>query len=103
MKKQNGKKAAAKDRETNGNGNGKAKVAKPEAVGARYTIGVTETVKRGFLKEMCDFTRKKGTVTEEMLVKEFVGRTINKHPIDKARMARYIRYCINNGQFKEAK
>lgn len=69
MKKQSAtdvKKAAANDEEEE---NGKAEKAKvttslrpvpPEP--ERYTIGVTTTVKRGFLKEFCDFTRKKGTV-----------------------------------------
>src|SRR5258706_287959 len=51
------KRAAANDKE-NGNGKEPAKAAKP-ADDAKYTIGSTETVKRGFLKEFCDFTRKK--------------------------------------------
>lgn len=56
-----------------------------------------------FLLEFCDFTRKKGTVDAEMLVKEFSGRQIDGHKVDAARVARYIRYCVNNGQFKVAK
>jgi hypothetical protein len=110
MKKQgttDAKRAAANDKE---NGNGKAEKAKvttslrtvpPEP--ERYTIGSTETVKRGFLKEFCDFTRKKGTVDAAMLIAEFAGRQIDGHKIDAARVHRYIRYCINNGQFKIAK
>jgi hypothetical protein len=52
------KKAAANDRE---NGNGKAppkasKRTKP-ASDEKYTIGSIDTVKRGFLKEFCDFTK----------------------------------------------
>jgi hypothetical protein len=43
----------------------------------RYTVGSTETVKRGFLKEFCDFTRKKGTVNAAMLIAEFAGRPID--------------------------
>src|SRR5271170_6322166 len=102
MKKQgtttDGKRAAANDKQ---NGNGKAEKAKvttslrtvpPEP--ERYTIGSTETVKRGFLKEFCDFTRKKGTVDAAMLIAEFSGRTIDKHKIDAARVHRYIRYCV---------
>ena len=107
MKKQgttDAKKAAANDKE---NGNGKAKVTtslrtvppEPE----RYTIGSTETVKRGFLKEFCDFTKKKGTVDAAMLIAEFAGRQIDGHKIDAARVHRYIRYAVNNGQFKKAK
>jgi hypothetical protein len=100
------KRAAANDKPENGNTE-KAKVTtslrtvppEPE----RYTIGSTETVKRGFLKEFCDFTRKKGTVDAAMLIVEFSGRTIDKHKIDAARVHRYIRYCVNNGQFKVAK
>jgi hypothetical protein len=99
------KKAAANDKE-----NGKAEKAKvttslrtipPEP--ERYTIGSTETVKRGFLKEFCDFTRKKGTVDATMLIAEFSGRQIDGYKIDAARVHRYIRYALNNGQFKIAK
>lgn len=64
MKKQattDAKKAAANDKE-NGNGKAKAKSVKPCPVDEKYTIGSTETMKRGFLKEFCDFARKKGTV-----------------------------------------
>ena len=109
MKKQaatDAKKAAANDKPENGKGE-KAKVTtslrtvppEPE----RYTIGSTETVTRGFLKEFCDFTRKKGTVDAAMLIAEFAGRQIDGHKIDAARVRRYIRYCVNKGQFKKAK
>jgi hypothetical protein len=104
MKKQattDAKKAAANDKE-NGNGKAPAKAPKP-AEDAKYTIGSTDTVRRGFLKEFCDFTRKKGTVDAETLVKEFSGRQIDGHKIDAARVHRYIRYAVNNGQFKKAK
>ena len=104
MKKQgatDAKRAAANDKE-NGTGRAPAMAPKP-ADDARYTIGSTETVKRGFLKEFCDFTKKKGTVDGETLVKEFSGRQIDGHKVDAARVARYIRYCVNNGQFKKAK
>jgi hypothetical protein len=69
----------------------------------RYQIGQTDTVKRGFLKEFCDFTRKKGTVSAEMLIAEFAGRQIDGHKIDAARVHRYIRYSVNHGHFKLAK
>lgn len=100
------KKAAANDKPENWKAE-KAKVTtslrtvppEPE----RYTIGSTETVRRGFLKEFCDFTRKKGTVDAAMLIAEFAGRQIDGHKIDAARVHRYIRYCVNNGQFKVAK
>src|SRR5258708_34492520 len=100
------KKAGANDKPENGKAE-KAKVTTslrtvppdPE----RYTIGSTETVKRGFLKEFCDFTKKKGTVDAAMLIAEFAGRQIDGHKIDAARVHRYIRYAVNNGQLKKAK
>jgi hypothetical protein len=109
MKKQaatDAKKAAANDKPENGTAE-KAKVTtslrtvppEPE----RYTIGSTETVRRGFLKQFCDFTRKKGTVDVAMLIAEFAGRQIDGHKIDAARVHRYIRYAVNHGQFKKAK
>jgi hypothetical protein len=101
-----GKKAAANDKPENGTAE-KAKVTtslrtvppEPE----RYTIGSTETVRRGFLKEFCDFTKKKGTVDAAMLVAEFAGRQIDGHKIDTGRVHRYIRYAVNNGQLKKVK
>lgn len=104
MKKQpiDAKKAAANDKPENGKAE-KAKRSPKPAEDAKYTIGSTETVKRGFLQEFCDFTRKKGTVDAAMLIAEFAGRQIDGHKIDAARVQRYIRYCVNNGQFKKAK
>jgi hypothetical protein len=110
MKKQgmtDAKRAAANDKPENG----KDKTTKDEkatrsskpAEDAKYTIGSTDTVKRGFLKEFCDFTRKKGTVDAAMLIAEFAGRQIDGHKIDAARVHRYIRYAVNHGQFKKAK
>jgi len=104
MKKQpvDAKKAAANDKE---NGNEKTtKAAKPtKPADEKFVIGVTDTVRRGFLKEFCDFTRKKGTGDAAMLIAEFAGRQIDGHEIDAARVHRYIRYCVNNGQFKVVK
>src|ERR1039458_3801637 len=97
------KKAAANDRE---NGNEKATKAVQRANPAadeKYTIGSIDTVKRGFLKEFCDFTRKKGTIDAAMLIAEFDGRQIDGHKIDAGRVRRYIRYAVNNGQFKPVK
>jgi hypothetical protein len=93
---------AANDRPENGKAEKAKKSSKP-ADDAKYTIGSTETVKRGFLKEFCDFTRKKGTVDAAMLIAEFAGRQIDGHKIDGARVHRYIRYAVNNGQFKPVK
>jgi hypothetical protein len=97
------KKAAANEKE---NGTGKATKAVKRtnpAADEKYTIGSIDTVKRGFLKEFCDFAKKKGTIDADTLVKEFSGRQIDGHKVDAARVARYIRYCVNNGQFKVAK
>ena len=69
----------------------------------RYQIGQTDTVKRGFLKEFCDFTRRKGTVSAETLIAEFAGRQIDGHKIDAARVHRYIRYSVNHGHFRLVK
>ena len=105
MKKQgttDAKKAAANDKE-NGNGKESAKATPKPAEDTKYTIGSTETVKRGFLKEFCDFTRKEGTVDAAMLIAEFAGRQIDGHKIDAVRVRRYIRYAVNNGQFKVVK
>ena len=95
------KKAAANDKE---NGKGKVSAKAPQPTDdTKYTIGSTDTVRRGFLKEFCDFTRKKGTVDAAMLIAEFAGRQIDGHKIDAARVHRYIRYAVNNGQFKVVK
>ena len=79
------------------------KATKAEKPAERYQIGQTETVKRGFLKEFCDFTRKKGAVSAEMLIAEFAGRQIDGHKIDAARVHRYIRYSVNHGHFRLVK
>jgi hypothetical protein len=104
MKKQaatDAKRAAANDKE---NGEGKAPSKAPaQAEDVKYTIGSTDTVRRGFLKEFCDFTRKKGTVDAAMLIAEFAGRQIDGHKIEAARVHRYILYAVNKGQFKRAK
>ena len=64
--------------------------SEPPGADEKYVIGSIDTVKRGFLKEFCDFTKKKGTVDAETLVKEFSGRQIDGHKVDAARVARYI-------------
>ena len=78
----------------------KAPKAKPDE---RYTIGQTDTVRRGLLKEFCDFVRKKNTVTLEQLVAELAGRTIDKHPVNAARVARYVGYAKAHGHIKVVK
>ena len=104
MKKQSAdaKQKAANDK-PNGNGKTKAKAVNPRPVDEKYTIGSTETVKRGFLKEFCDYVREKKIVDAAMLIEAFSGRTIDKRKIDAARVHRYIRYAINHGQLKVAK
>jgi len=100
-----GKRAAANDEPENGRTEKapkKLRAAKP-AEDAKYTIGQTDTVKRGFLKEFCDFTRKKGTVSAEILIAEFAGRQIDGHKVDAARVHRYVGYAKNNGLIKLVK
>ena len=109
MKKQgttDAKRAAANDKPENGKTE-KAKAAtslrtvppEPE----RYTIGSTETVRRGFLKEFCDFTKKKGTVDAMMLIAEFNGRQFDGRKVTTDRVHRYISYCRNHGILKTVK
>ena len=99
-----GKRAAANDKpETEAKKADAPKVGKAETPAERYQIGQTETVKRGFLKQLCDFTRKKGTVNAEVLISEFAGRQIDGHKVDAARVHRYIRYSVNHGHFKLVK
>jgi hypothetical protein len=99
------KKAAANDKENGKDEKTKVttslKTVPPEP--ERYTTGSTETVKRGFLKEFCDFTKKKGTVDAAMLIADFASRQIDGREIDAARVHRYIRYAVNYGQFKVTK
>ena len=107
MKKQgttDAKRAAANDKE---NGNGKTEKAKvttslrtvpPEP--ERYTIGSTETVKRGFLLEFVKFAKAKGTVDAMMLIAEFNGRQFDGRKVTVERVHRYISYCRNHGILK---
>jgi hypothetical protein len=92
MKKQaatDAKKAAANDKPNNGTTERtkvttSLRIVPPEP--ERYTIGSTETVKRGFLKKFCDFTKKNGTVDAATLIAAFAGRQIDGHKIDAARV-----------------
>ena len=104
MKKQgtsDAKKRAANDVEKDETP--KAAAAKAEGPAEKYTIGQTDTVKRGLLKEFCDFVQKKSVVTLEQLVAEFAGRTIDKHPVTAARIGRYVGYAKAHGHIKVAK
>ena len=101
MKKQaaNGKKAAANDKPEPAN---TTKGSKP-AEDAKYTIGSTETVRRGFLLAMVEFAKARGTVDHAALVKEFSGRQFENRKVDSARITRYLSYCRNHGILKVAK
>jgi hypothetical protein len=106
MKKQSttdAKRAAANDKPENGKAEKAKKVSKPTEPDAKFTLGSIDTVKRGFLLEFVKFVKAKGTVDAAMLIAVFAGRQIDGHKIDAARVHRYIRYCVNNGQFKVAK
>ena len=105
MKKQgtsDANKRAANDAETNDTTKA-AKAPKAEKPVEKYTIGQTQTVRRGLLKEFCDLVRKKGVVTLEQLVAELAGRTIDKHPVTAQRIARYVGYAKAHGHIKVVK
>ena len=96
------KRAAANDRPENGKAEKAKKSSKP-AEDVKYTIGSTETVKRGFLLEFVKFVKAKGTVDAAMLVKEFSGRQIDGKKITAERIHRYIAYSRNHGLIKTVK
>jgi len=105
MKKQgatDAKRAAANDRPENGKAEKAKKPSKP-AEDAKYTIGSTETVKRGFLLEFVKFVKARGTVDAAMLVKEFSGRQIDGKKITAERIHRYTAYSRNHGLIKMVK
>ena len=105
MKKQgatDAKRAAANDRPENGKAE-KARKSSKSVEDAKYTIGSTETVKRGFLLEFVKFVKAKGTVDAAMLVKEFSGRQIDGKKITAERIHRYIAYSRNHGLVKMVK
>jgi hypothetical protein len=106
MKKQgatDAKRAAANDKPENEKA-AKAKKSSKPAEDAKYTIGSTETVKRGFLLEFLKFfVKAKGTVDAAMLVKEFSGRQIDGKKITAERIHRYIAYSKNHGLIKVVK
>ena len=106
MKKQgatDAKRAAANDKPENGKAEKAKKSSKP-AEDAKYTIGSTETVKRGFLLEFVKFVKAKGTVDAAMLIKEFSGRQIDgSKKITAERIHRYIAYSRNHGLIKMVK
>ncbi len=98
------KRAAANDKPENGKTEkAPKKTSKPTEPDAKFTLGSIETVKRGFLLEFVKFVKAKGTVDAAMLIAEFAGRQIDGHRIDAARVHRYIRYAVNNGQLKVVK
>lgn len=100
MKKQgatDAKRAAANDKPENGKAAKTKKSSKPPE-DAKYTIGSTETVKRGFLLEFVKFVKAKGTVDAAMLVKQFSGKKITAE-----RIHRYIAYSKNHGLIKVVK
>src|ERR1700746_712997 len=70
---------------------------------AKFTIGSTETVKRGFLLELAKFAKAKGTVDASMLITEFNGRQFDGRKVTVERVHRYIAYCRTHGILKAAK
>lgn len=105
MKKQgatDAKRAAANDRPENGKAEKAKKSSKP-GEDAKYTIGSTETVKRGFLLEFAKFVKAKVTVDAAMLIAEFSGRQVDGRKVTVDRIHRYVAYAKNHGIIKVAK
>jgi hypothetical protein len=107
MKKQgttDAKRAAANDKPENGKAEkAPKKTSKPTEPDAKFTLGSTDTVKRGFLLEFVKFCKAKGTVDAAMLIAEFSGRQIDNKKITVERVHRYISYCRNHGILKASK
>jgi hypothetical protein len=102
MKKQgamDAKRAAANDREENGKTENGTKAPKPAE---HFKLGDVSKVKRGFLKAVVDFTKKKGAVDATILIEEFAGRQIDGKKITAGRVHRYIGYCKTHGIFVKA-
>jgi hypothetical protein len=98
------KQRAANDKPDNG---GKAKKVQKRSAGkdaaAKFTVGSTATVKRGFLLEFVKFVQTKGTVDSAMLIAEFNGRQFDGRKVTVERIQRYIAYSRNHGIIKVVK
>ena len=70
---------------------------------AKFTIGSTETVKRGFLLEFVKFVKAKGPVDAARLIAEFNGRQFDGRKVTVERINRYIAYSRNHGIIKVVK
>ena len=73
---------------------------KPEK---RYVVGSTDTVKRGWLKEMIDWASKQDSVSVASIFRKFGGRTIDGHRVSELRCRRYVSYCVSHGILKLVK
>lgn len=70
---------------------------------AKFILGSTETVRRGFLLEFVKFVEAKRTVDAAMLISEFNGRQFDGRKVTVERIHRYIAYSRNHGIIKDAK
>ena len=95
------KQRAANDKPDDGGKAAKVTGKKDEA--AKFTIGSSETVKRGFLLEFAKFVKAKGTVDAAMLIAEFNGRQFDGRKVTVERIIRYIAYSRNHGIIKVVK
>jgi hypothetical protein len=93
------KRAAANDRPDSDKAEKAPETPKPAEY---FKLGDVSKVKRGFLKAVVEFVKKKGTVDAAMLVSEFAGRQINGKKITAGRVHRYIGYCKAHGIFVKA-
>jgi hypothetical protein len=69
----------------------------------RYTLGNTDSVKRGFVLAFVEFVKAKGTVDVPALMAKFNGRQFDGRKVTPDRVRRYVLYCRAHGIFKVVK
>jgi hypothetical protein len=80
-----------------------AKVPKAPRPIERYTLGNTDSVKRGFVLAFVEFVKAKGTVDIPTLIAKFSGRQFDGRKVTPDRVRRYVAYCRAHGIFKVVK
>jgi hypothetical protein len=80
-----------------------AKAPKAPKLIERYTLGNTDSVKRGFVLAFVEFVKAKGTVDIPTLIAKFSGRQFDGRKVTPDRVRRYVAYCRAHGIFKVVK
>ena len=80
-----------------------AKAPKTPTPIERYTLGNTDSVKRGFVLAFVEFVKAKGTVDTPALIAKFNGRQFDGRKVTPDRVRRYVLYCRAHGIFKVVK